>query len=129
MTKQEQIADFLNRYVTNLPRSYGWYRQSLNPFGGWQQRPTIEAVARELLGVAEFRELQLGTWLGTTDGEILTAAVEMVVPMFYVEDVELLVNALKIAAELQHKEGRQRALLTAAGAAVAIGLAGWGRAV
>ncbi len=128
MTKQQQIADFFNRYVTNLPRSYGWYRQSLYPLGGWQQRPTVEAVARELLGVAEFRELQLGTWLGTTDGEILTAAVEMVVPMFYVEDVELLVDALKIAAELQQKEGRQKAMLTAAGAAVVIGLAGWGRA-
>ena len=128
MTKQEQITDFLNRYVTNWPRSWGPFRERFYPFGGWRQRPNAEAVAKEFLGIAEFRELQLGTWLGTTNGEILTAAVEAVVPMFYAEDVELLVDALKIAAEAQQQQGQKKALATAVGAMVVIGLAGWGRA-
>ena len=78
MTKQEEIASFLATHIT-LPRrasSYGWWADEY-PWPSHpnihSQRPTVERVAEELLGLAEFRALQLGTWLGTTDGRIVTA--------------------------------------------------------
>ena len=126
MSNQEQITDFINRYVTGLPRCYGPLRFSLARFGRWNQgRPMATDVAKEFLGCAEFRTLQLGSWLGTTDGEIITQAVEMVVPMFCAEDVALIVEALKLAAVTQQREGRQKAL---AGAAVTFGAIGIGYA-
>lgn len=123
MSNQEQITDFINRYVTGLPRCYGPLRLSLAGYGRWNQgRPTATDVAKEFLGCAAFRALQLGTWLGTTDGEIITQAVEMVVPMFYAEDVALIVEALKLAAATQQQEGRQKALAGAAVTFAAIGI-------
>ena len=110
MSNQEQITDFVNRHFTDLPRCNGPLRFNL----GWNHdRPTAEDVAKELLGCAEFRALQLGTWLGTTDGQIITQAVEMVVPMFYAEDVALIVEALELAAATQRQEGLQKALVRA----------------
>lgn len=123
MSNQEQISDFVNRYFTGLPRCYGPPRFSLAQQRGWNQcRPLAKDVAKEFLGCAEFRALQLGTWLGTTDGEIITQAVEMVVPMFYAEDVALIVEALKLAAATQQQEGRQKALAGAAVTFAAIGI-------
>lgn len=131
MTKQEDIATFLNRYVQAFPRCPRPWRESLDPYG-WQglpERPSKEAIARELLGVAEFRALQLGTWLNTTDGQIITEAVEMVMPPFYAEDVELLVEALKLAAAIQQREGRGKAVVgSILGVAAIVGLSAWGRA-
>jgi hypothetical protein len=131
MTKQEQLADFLHRSVA-LPRA-------VSPYGPWAgghawaypdgymatQRPSIETVAHEMLAHSEFRALQLGTWLGTTDGQVLVQAVEMVAPPFYRQDVELLVEALKLAASIQQREGQQAAgmfALGAIGVAVLVGV-------
>jgi hypothetical protein len=143
MTKQQQIAAFLDQHITlpRMPTSYG-------PWGDaypWAQtyhypyvptpRPTAEQVAHELLGIAEFKALQLGTWLGTTDGKIIAQAVESVTPRFYRTDVELLVAALQHAATLQQQEGQQAAGRFALGAigvagvvALAIASSGSGRA-
>jgi hypothetical protein len=127
MSKQEQIAAFLDQHIT-LPRvpisyspwgtAYPWtetHPYTLPP------RPTVEVVANELLGIAEFKALQLGTWLGTTDGKVIAQAVESVMPPFYRQDVELLVAALQQAAVLQQQEGQQVAGRFALGA---IGIAG-----
>lgn len=57
--------------------------------------------------VAEFRALQLGTWLSTPDGRLLVEAVELVTPPFYRADVELLVEALQIAAKEQQNQVRK----------------------
>ena len=132
MTKQEQIATFLDKNIT-LPR----VPISYSPWGTaypWAQaypyvlppRPTVEGVANELLGIAEFKALQLGTWLGTTDGTVIAQAVESVTPPFYRQDVELLVAALQQAATIQQQEGQQvagRFALGAIGVAGAIALA------
>ena len=114
MTKQQQIARFLDGYVTAWPRVYSWYDE----LGPWPlpPRPTPNQLADELLKVAEFRTLQLGTWLGTTDGQVIAEAVEMVSPPFYRQDIELLVEALRLAAEMQRTEGRERAGKVAVGA-------------
>ena len=122
MTKQQELAEFLHQRIA-------WARM-VSPFGPWAsayswsypsygyqiQRPTAEQLANELLSIAEFRALQLGTWLGTTDGQILTQAVEMVAPPFYRQDVELLVEALKLAASIQQSEGQRVAGKMALGA-------------
>ena len=122
MTKHEQIADFLNRYATDLPRCYGPPRQSLRNYLGNRQRPLATNLAKEFLAITDFRTLQLGTWLGTTDGEIITGAVELVVPMFYAEDVALIVEALKLAAAKQLQEGRQKAVAGAAATLLVLGI-------
>ena len=72
--------------------------------------------------MAEFRALKLGTWLLTPDGQVLAEAVELVTPPFYRADVELLIDALQIAAKQQHREGRNLALSVAALALFAIAL-------
>jgi hypothetical protein len=133
MTKQQEIAAFLDRHIT-LPRvvSPYWAQQRQFPM---QARPAVEQVANELLQLAAFRALRLGTWLGTVDGQIMTEAVEMVAPPFYRQDIELLVEALKLAASMQATEGQDKAgkvALGAFGVAVLItwgfGGSGWGQA-
>lgn len=121
MGQQEQITEFLNRYVIGLPRCYGPLRYSSAGHLWDQPRPSAEVVAKEFLALVDFRALQLGTWLGTADGEIVTHAVELAVPMFYAEDVALLIEALKLAAATQQQEGRQKALANAAVSLLAIG--------
>jgi len=71
------------------------------------QRPTPEEIGRWFLQDAEFRALELGTWLGTTNGEVIAGAVENFLPPLYREDAKLLVDALKFAADLQQTEGRE----------------------
>jgi len=129
MTRQEQIAAFLDRHIT-LPRApipygpwgvaYPWAQSCRYPYV-LTPRPTVEQAAHELLGLAEFRALQLGTWLGTTDGKVIAEAVETVTPPFYRQDVELLVAALQHAVALQQQEGQQAAGRYALGA---LGVAG-----
>jgi hypothetical protein len=68
----------------------------------------------------------LGTWLRTTDGQAIAAAVESVMPPFYRQDVELLVAALQHAAVIQQQEGQQAAgrfPLAAVGVAGVVALA------
>jgi len=122
MTKQDQIAGVLDRYVTGFPRCHSPYRQSLGRYGlAAGPRPSAEELARQLLAIAEFRAVQLGTWLGTTDGQVISEAVEMVLPMFYTEDVALLVEALKLAAAMQQRGGRQKVLVSSGIAFAAVG--------
>lgn len=94
-----------------MPGLYGWpthlrYAQ-VYPYS--HQRATPEGLAGELLDDAEFRALELGTWLGTTQGQVITKAVEMVTPPFYREDVELLVAGLTLAAQMQATKGQREA--------------------
>jgi hypothetical protein len=115
MSKQEQIADFLDKHVTGLPRCHGPYRWYLSQGYVWDtSRESAQEIAEQFLAIAEFRSLQLGTWLGTAEGQIFIEAVEMVVPGFYVEDVDLLVEALRVAAELQQQRSQRRVLAGAA---------------
>lgn len=76
-------------------------------YGRLQPLPTTEQFAKDLLADAEFRSLQLGTWLGTTNGEVITTAVGMVIPPIYKPEFDLAVDGLKRAARLQQNEGQQ----------------------
>lgn len=124
MNQQELITEFLDEHI-NLPRAPTVYV----PTAGtprWLQtyhypnvvpaRPTAEQLGSELLEIAEFRALRLGSWLGTTNGQVIAKAVEAVTPPFYRQDVELLVAALQHAAALQQKEGQEAAGRYALGA-------------
>ena len=74
-----------------------------------------------LLGDAEFRALQLGTWLGTTDGEVISQAVAQIIPPFYRPEYDLMVKGLTLAASLQAQEGQQVAGKVALGV-IGVGL-------
>jgi|1186.fasta_scaffold26849_2 hypothetical protein len=130
MTKDELLADFLSRYeVPGIRRvqPYGPYRFLSVPQPYYLQPETSsEAVAENLLAIAEFRALQLGTWLGTTDGQRIAQAVEMVTPPIYRPDVVLLVDGLKLAAEIQQREGQKIAGALALGVVLVAGLLAFG---
>lgn len=113
VNKQEQIAAFLDKNIAwprvanpygALTGGYPWAMDY--PNAQWQ-RPTAEQLGQELFGTAEYRALQLGTWLGTTDGQVIAQAVEMVSPPFYRQDIELLVGGLQHAAKMQQGQGEQ----------------------
>jgi multisubunit Na+/H+ antiporter MnhB subunit len=87
----------------------------------YHRRPTAAEIGDAWREDAEFRALQLGTWLNTPDGQMIAAAVEAVSPPFYAEDERLLVAALRHAAARQHEEGVQTA---GRNALIALGVAG-----
>jgi hypothetical protein len=132
MNQQEQIAQFVDQWC-------GWPRAThrhvsllpLEAYGGVAPRPSVEEIAEEWIVSAEFRALRLGTWFGTTDGKIITAAVKMISPPLLKADIELLEKALMYAAELQRqgqlKRARQVALGTLVAAVMVFGIGGWGR--
>jgi hypothetical protein len=114
--RQRQLTEFLDQHV-NLPRrvagrAFAWHPPI--------DRPAAAELAGQLLATAEFRALGLGTWLGTPDGELFTAAVEVVSPPFYRQDEELIVEALKLAAKMQ--SGNRRAAGAVAVGAIALGI-------
>lgn len=121
--KCDQIANVLRKHI---PHSLGQHLFSNRfMYGQWFPLPTQEQFAEALLGDAEFRSLQLGTWLGTTDGKLLTEAVGLVISPTYAPEFAVAVEGLKLAAQLQHEEGTQKAGTISAGvlALVAVVLA------
>lgn len=118
---QEQITRFLDGYIAGWPRSPYWPGPWYHA-AGWIQPPvasrtTPAELAQDLVANAEFRALQLGTWLNRPDAELITAAVEAITPPPYREDIELITEALKLAARTQRGDGIGRALLTSGAAA------------
>jgi len=99
--KLEEIVAFLNRRSDLIPRE-------VNPY--WLQQSTplsVEDYAQLLLSDAEFRSLQVGNWLGTTDGQIISQAVAQVLPPFSRTEYDFVVSGLTLAANLQAEEGQQ----------------------
>jgi len=126
--REEQVAAYLR---TNPP--FPLMAAPLPPYvrigvtgHGPPQRPSAEEIGKLFLQDAEFRALELGTWLGTTDGEIIAGAVESFLPPLYRQDAELLVDALKFAADLQQTEGREVAGAWALGSIVVAGILWFG---
>jgi hypothetical protein len=110
MTEQWEIEKFLQEHGFAPPMSTyaGWMPLSNTPLS-WRyiQPPTEAELAAELLEMAEFRALQLGSWLGTTEGEVITKAVESVMPPYLQADIALLVAGLRLAAQLQQQKGQR----------------------
>jgi len=119
---QEEITRFLGSYTE------GWPRAIYSPVCTLVQRSrpqlmaersSSEEIAAHLFANAEFRSLQLGTWLNTPNSQRIAAAVENLTPPLYREDIHLLTDAVTVAAKMQHDAGRERAL--AAGLVLAVG--------
>jgi hypothetical protein len=99
---REEIASFLRRRPDLIP-------QIVDP--NWLRSDTlltVEEYAQVLLADAEFRSLQVGNWLGTTDGQIISQGVAQVIPPFYRPEYDLVVEGMKLAANQQAK-GQQTA--------------------
>lgn len=121
MTKQEEIAHFIESFVlvTNI-YGYDFAASGLPDERIYANQSTVEDFGSSILNMSEFRALQLGTWLGSTDGQMITAAVEIALPPMYRPQIEFLVDGLQYAAKLQQREGQKKA----AGLAVAVLLTG-----
>jgi len=123
-TKQQQLAEFLRTHGFSPPPSYHdfwFYSDPVRPLS-WRHYaspPTVVDLATELLDTTGFRALQLANWLGATEGAVIMEAVQMVIPPIYRADIKLLVEALKLAARFQQREGQR-----VAGRLAALALAG-----
>ncbi len=120
-TPQQQITAYLEKFTEQWPRDHGF---------AWYGQPTMASaytaghIADALLADAEFRALRLGTWLNTPSGELLAAAVTALTPAPFNQDLELLIEALQLAAQRQQAEARQKiaaGLLGGAVLAIALG--------
>jgi hypothetical protein len=120
-TPQERVTTYLETFTAQWPKYQPWT---------WAIQPTMASaytaaqIAEALLADAGFRALRLGTWLNTPSGELLTEAVTLLAPQPYNEDIDLLVEALRLAAQRQQDEARQKlaaGLLGSAALAIAIG--------
>lgn len=109
---QQRVADYLAAQATVGPHvqaaqnSYGW----LTP----PPLPPAQTLASEFFADTEFRALQLGTWLNTTEGQSITDAVARVLPPGYQPMFSIIVEALQIAAARQTGRGRRTAVALAA---------------
>ncbi len=113
MTKQEEIAAFLDQHVQRCITPWASYSYPYRGAYGYsfipRPRSTAEELGQHFYEMAEFKALGLGSWLGTTEGQIITEAVGMLAPPLYRDDVDFLVSALQYAALLQQVEGRRQA--------------------
>jgi hypothetical protein len=117
--KRQQMVAFLRRRPDLVPQPIHPYMWRPNPL------PSPEQYAQLVLADAEFRALQLGTWLGTTDGQIISQAVGEIMPPLFRPEYDLLVNGLTLAASLQAQDGQQVANRVAVGVLVgSLALAG-----
>lgn len=109
MTSREQLSDFVSRRISigrvQPGTDYRYYPRS---YLARQQLPSKEGVAQSLLADAEFRSLRLGNWLNSPSGELVAEAVAYVVPTALQPEFGLIVDGLKLAADLQQARGRKQ---------------------
>ena len=130
-TTTQALAEYLAACTRAWPR-----QPQRQPFGycypGYPHatvasQHTASEVAQWLLADAGFKALRLGNWLSTPDGTLVMAAIEMLAPAPYTQDIELLAEALQLAARQQQADARAKiaaAIALGGVAALAIGSAG-----
>ena len=119
-SQQQALISYLGKANFGLPRYIDPEIYFIN--GAPHQQPPIIELVEFFLNDAEFQALKLGTFLGTPDGKLLTAAVEAVMPPFYTADVNLIVDALIAAGRAQTHVARVRAFTVGGiGAALLVG--------
>jgi hypothetical protein len=122
----KRLATYLATFTSNWPRQ-NQYPLYLGRQPSMASHYTATQITKLLLADAEFKALKLGTFLNTPDGRLLAAAVESLTPPPYHEDVQLLVEALQLAAKAQQDEARDvllKGLLLVAGVGVAAAVLG-----
>ncbi len=106
MSSPEQLSDFVARRIS-VGRVQPGALYFYTPFYLVRQPlPTREELARSLLADAEFQSLKLGNWLTSPSGEVIAQIVAEVVPSTLEPEFELIVDGLKLAADLQKTNGR-----------------------
>jgi hypothetical protein len=123
MTTQQEIEQFLT-HAGFLPPQTWWPHPYRHPLCWRYPQPvTHEDIAQDVLGLAEQYGLRLGNWLRTTDGAIVMAAVQAVLPPIYTAEIELLAEGLTLAARVQHQRGLEELAGTVAvGVLVCVGV-------
>lgn len=127
MTTQNELSAFVvRRFGPQVGVTQPWTGQLSRPAVGRPPTSSAEDVAGFLVHDAEFRSLQLGTWLNSPDGQLITAAVEVALPPPFNREVRVVAEGMRLAAEAQRREGQQTAgalslAALCAGAAAIIG--------
>jgi hypothetical protein len=118
-TSHQRITAYLEKFTEQWPKyGHAWHIQPT-----MSSAYTSEHIAEALLADAEFRALRLGTWLNTPSGELVAEAVTELAPPPYQDDIDLLIQALQLAAQRQQAEARQKlAVGLLGGAALAFAL-------
>jgi hypothetical protein len=101
----DRLAAYLARFTDDWPRQ--GYPLYFVQSPAMASTYTAQQIADRLFADAEFKALRLGTFLNTPDGRLLVAAVEALAPPPYQEDIALLVEALQLAAKMQHEAARE----------------------
>ena len=125
-TREQLLAFLTSRLVTHpegplpylgvqRPVSIGLRKAD----GGVRWYDDAEALADAVLDEAGFRSIELGTWLNTPDGRLISDVVGQVLPPGYRPEYHLVVEALRIAAGHQREAGIQRAVGAGAVAVIA----------
>lgn len=123
---QQALTEYLTRFTVS------WSKPGPAWEWGYADQPvssehTAPEVAQWLLNDVEFRAMKLGTLLNTPDEQIVLAAVQAIAPAPYAEDIELIADAIQLAARQQKAEAWQKIAAAAALtglAALALGSAG-----
>lgn len=108
---QQALTAFLGEFVNGWPRqppAFGEVSRLRRP--AMADSFTPEQLAEQLLASTAFRALRLGTWLRIPKIEFIAAAVRALAPPLYAADVDLLINAVNFAAQVQHREARDKAV-------------------
>lgn len=117
---QQRITAYLEKFTGEWPRhGRAWYGQRI-----MASAYTAEQIASALLADPGFRVLKLGTWLNTPSREPITEAAAALSSPLFQQDMDLLVEALLLAAQKQQEEARQKiafGLLGGAALAIALG--------
>lgn len=105
MATQQDITNFVNRHFGMPLPPHRW--PTLDQIGAPARPPTssAEECAQALVQDEEFRALQLGTWLNTPNGEVISAAVQAALPPPYNAEVRVITDGLRLAAEMQRRQG------------------------
>jgi hypothetical protein len=119
-TPKQRIASYLEKFTEQWPRcGRAWYGQRI-----MASAYTAEQIANALLADPGFRALRLGTWLNMPSRELITDVVAALASPLLQQDAELLIEALRLAAQRQQEEARQKiafGLLGGAALAIALG--------
>ena len=108
MNSTERLSDFVARRITvGRVQPGAGYRYFFAPYYlPPQSLPTKEELAHSLLADAEFQSLKLGNWLNSPSGEVIAQIVAEVVPSTLQPEFGLIVDGLKLAADVQKTNGR-----------------------
>ena len=101
MATRQQIAAFVEWYFTDIPRSNVAAYED-----GYRFRNTAAQYAKQLGSTVEFEALNLGQFFGSPDGQLIRTGVALVFPGYLAGDIDLIVDALMLAARAQARNKR-----------------------